>query len=379
MNTAIIAEYNPLHKGHIYHIDQTHKKGAKNIIVIMSGNFVQRGEPAILSKYTRAANVLKNGADMVIELPVEYATSAADVFAFGGCDIIKKSGICDSISFGCENQNIADFHTIADLLNDEPYEFKEMLKKELSKGVSYPTARAVALEKYTSINTDFMNRPNNILALEYMRNLRDSDIKPILIERKVSDYNDTNMTGEFSSAAAIRHNLAKGDDVFNSVPGNTVDVLRNIKHIPHIDDYSDILHYILRTDHNIEKYADITEGLDNRIIKASQGQKISQLIMDIKTKRYTYTKIKRAIVHILLGITKADQDMTGVKYIRVLGVRKDKINLLSELSEKSKVPLITNVAENSELLRKEIVATDIYNMFTTGEKGQEYREKFIIL
>ncbi len=381
MNTAIIAEYNPFHKGHLYHIEKTRKAGSDNIIAIISGNFVQRGEPAIMEKHLRAKAALLNGVDMVLELPVEYATSSADIFAFGGCDIIKKSNIIDSISFGCEQGNTEDFENIVRLLCNETEEFKAMLKKELEKGISYPSARASAIGKYLNINTDFLNNSNNILALEYLKNIYNTNIKPIAVQRHISEYNSKEMTGEISSASAIRNGFAKhNSEIFSAVPDNTVDSLKNIKHIPDIDDYSSIFHYILRVYKNdLKEYADITEGLDNRIPALANNQKISKLIDEVKTKRYTYSKIKRAILHIILGIKKNDQDMTGVKYIRVLGVKKDKINLLSQLSSKSDVPVITKVAENENLLKKEIITTDIYNIFLNGEIGREYREKFVII
>lgn len=377
MNTAIIAEYNPFHKGHLYHINKTRELGSQNIIAVMSGNFVQRGEPAIINKYLRTKSALLNGVDMVLELPVEYATSGADVFSFGACDIIKKSGIINSISFGCEQGSIEDFKDIAELLNNETDEFKSILKSEINKGVSYPSARAYSIEKVLNINTDFLNNSNNILALEYLKNLLGTDIKPIAIKRKTSSYNDTKLTGEISSATAIRNAILINDKSFlNSIPENITEFLNN----PSIslDCFSDILHYVIRTKRtDIREYADITEGLENRIISLSKGQKISEFIDEIKTKRYTYSKIKRALLHIILGIKKSDQDMTGVRYIRVLGVKKDKLHLLASLTKKSEVPIITKVSNNKDLLKKEITASDIYNI--KGNVGDEYRQPLIIL
>lgn len=378
MNTAIIAEYNPFHKGHLYHIKKTRENGSNNIIAIISGNYVQRGEPALLEKHIRAKSALLNGVDMVIELPVEYATGSADVFAFGGCDIIKKSGIIDSISFGCENSSTENFINIARLLNNESEQFKAILKDELEKGITYPAARAFAIGKCLGIDIKFLNNPNNILALEYIKNICDTNIKPIAIKRHISEYNSQKLTGDISSATAIRQALRHNNvSLYNSIPENTVDTLKNINNIPDIDDYTQILHYILRTQKNINKYADITEGLDNRILSIARGQKISQLIEDVKTKRYTYSKIKRALLHIILGIAKTDQDMTGIKYIRVLGIRKDKIRLLSELSNKASVPVITKVADNENLLKKEIIATDIYNL--KKNKGEEFTNPLVII
>lgn len=381
MNTAIIAEYNPFHNGHLYHIEKTREKGSDNIIAIMSGNFVQRGEPAILKKHLRARAALLNGVDMVLELPVEYASSGADVFAFGGCDIIKKSNIIDSLSFGCEQGNTEDFRAIAELLNNETARFKSIIRAELNRGISYPSARALAIGKYFNINTDFLNNSNNILALEYLKNIFNTNITPIAVQRRISKYSSDELTGEISSAAAIRKGLSEeNNEAFSAVPGNTRQLLEDICKIPNIDDYSSIFHYILRVCGNdLKAYADITEGIENRILSLAKKQTISQLIDEVKTKRYTYSKIKRAILHILLGIKKKDQDMSGVKYIRVLGVRKDKIHLLSQLSNSSSVPVITKAAENKELLKKEILSTDIYNIPLNGEIGSEYREGLVVV
>lgn len=377
MNTAIIAEYNPFHKGHLYHIEKTKKINNGNVIAIISGNFVQRGEPALINKHLRTKAALLNGVDMVLELPVEYATSGADVFAFGGCDIIKKSGIIDSISFGCENGNTDDFIKIAELLNNESQEFKNYIKEELSKGISYPLARSNSIGRCLGTDTAFLNNPNNILALEYIRNILGMGIKPLGIKRIVSDYNSDKMTGEISSASAIRSALMDNDkNAVLAIPENTVEFIKT-EHIPLLDDYSDIFHYILRTKEDISDIADITEGLDNRIISLSRGQKISSLIEEVKTKRYTYSKIKRAILHIILDIKKYHQNMNGVKYIRVLGVKKDKINLLSELCQKSQVPVITNISDNREIMTREIIATDIYNI--RGNTGEEYRQPLVII
>ncbi|MGN1317626.1 MAG: nucleotidyltransferase [Lachnospirales bacterium] len=377
MNTAIIAEYNPFHKGHLYHINKTKEITKGNVIAVMSGNFVQRGEPAFINKHLRAKAALLNGVDMVLELPVEYATSSADVFAFGSCDIIKKSGIIDSVSFGCENVETDVFFKIANVLNNESENFKATLKEALSEGITYPKAREYAIGKTLNIDTSFLNSPNNILALEYIKNIINTNIKPIAIKRVISNYNSNNMTGEISSAQAIRLALKNNDEsAYLSVPENTVNIIKSEK-IKDLDNYSDILHFLLRTKSDLSDIADITEGLDKRIISFSKGQAISNLIEDIKTKRYTYSKIKRGILHILLDIKKSHQDMTGIKYIRVLGVRKDKINLLSELSKNSKVPVITKVSDNKKLLEKEIISTDIYNI--NKPVGEEYREPFIIV
>ncbi len=374
MATGIIAEYNPFHKGHMYHINETKKITDNDIVVIMSGNFVQRGEPAMTDKHTRAKMALRNGVSLVIELPVEYATGSADVFAKGAVNILDATGIIDTLSFGSEQGSTDIFDKISDILNNEPNTFKELIKNYLNSGLSYPSARTKALEEYMSLNLDFMNRSNNILALEYIRQLKklNSSIKPVTVERIVSEYNSRSLSGEISSASAIRQALLDKDiSALDSIPENCIDLIKD-KKIPQLNDYTSILSYILctRSPSEISEYADITEGLENRILN-TEFNSIDELITKTKTKRYTYSKLQKAILHIILGITKKDQQ-ADPKYIRVLGFRKDKKYLLKELTEKASLPVIMNVKENENLLKREIIATDIYNIPLNKKRGMEY-------
>ncbi len=374
MATGIIAEYNPFHKGHMYHINETKKITDNDIVVIMSGNFVQRGEPAMTDKHTRAKMALRNGVSLVIELPVEYATGSADVFAKGAVNILDATGIIDTLSFGSEQGSTDIFDKISDILNNEPNTFKELIKNYLNSGLSYPSARTKALEEYMSLNLDFMNRSNNILALEYIRQLKklNSSIKPVTVERIVSEYNSRSLSGEISSASAIRQALLDKDiSALDSIPENCIDLIKD-KKIPQLNDYTSILSYILctRSPSEISEYADITEGLENRILN-TEFNSIDELITKTKTKRYTYSKLQKAILHIILGITKKDQQ-ADPKYIRVLGFRKDKKYLLKELTEKASLPIIMNVKENENLLKREIIATDIYNIPLNKKRGMEY-------
>jgi predicted nucleotidyltransferase len=388
MNAAIIAEYNPFHNGHLYHIQKTKEVTmADKVIAVMSGNFVQRGEPALLDKVARTRCALQNGIDMVLELPVEYATGAADVFAFGAVDLLNKTNIVDGLCFGTEAGNISDFSDIADILNDEPEQFKELIKQEMEKGITYPSARANALARYIDADVPFLSTPNNILALEYIRVLKrlHSKIWPYTIKRTANEFNSTELTGDISSATAIRTAFMNDDDdnAYKAIPENCHSIIRhNLEYIPTLNDYSGALHYILRTTTTAEltKYADVTEGIENRIKKNDINREISELINVIKTKRYTYTKLNRAILHILLKITRKQQDMTGgVKYIRVLGFRKESENLLAELTQKASVPVITNAKSSEDFLRTEARATDLYYMATTGETGKEFTNPIVVI
>lgn len=381
MAVGIIAEYNPFHKGHKYHIDSTIKATCEDIVAIISGNFVQRGEPALFKKHIRTKMALLNGVSMVLELPVEYATGSADVFSFGAVNILNESRIIDKLSFGSENGETAIFENIARILNNEPTLFKKHLKENLNLGMSYPLARNSALESYIGKKLSFMNKPNNILALEYIRQLQklNSNIKPFTVERIISDYNSNNLSGEISSASAIRTAILNNDySALNSIPNNCKEFFNNINP-PLIDNFSQILSYILRTKNpkDISEYADITEGLENRIINTNFNT-ITELIENIKTKRYTYSKLQKAILHILLGIKKNDQ-IKKPEYIRVLGFRKDKKYILSEMVKKSNIPVIIGIKENEELLKKEIISTDIYNIPLGIDKGEEYKNGVIVI
>ncbi len=375
MLTGIIAEYNPFHKGHKYHTDRTRELTGGDIAVIMSGNFVQRGEPAVYNKYVRTRAALLNGADIVLELPVQYATGAADVFAFGAVSILEKSNIFDHISFGSESGDISSLEKTAEILAHEPEELKALIKKYSAEGMSYPKARAGALNEYAGIEGDFLENPNDILALEYIKQLKiqKSSIRPIAVKRLGSGYSSTDTDGEFPSAMAVRAELMRDKKkALSAVPENCRDIFENEK-ITRLDDFSPMLMYKLITAERAElsAIADITEGLENRILDFGFGS-ITEIAEGIKTKRYTRLKIQRALLHILLDIKKEAQK-TPPGYIRVLGFRRGKESILSELVNKADLPVVMNVKENEDMLKAEILASDVYNAVNGSKKGEEYK------
>lgn len=388
MNVGIIAEYNPFHSGHKLHITNTRAlTGADNIIAIMSGSFVQRGEPAILDKFSRTCMALTNGVDMVLELPVRYAAGSADVFAMGAVESLDKSGIVDMLSFGTEAGDIELFKEAAELLADESEEFSQAVKEEMSKGISYAAARQAALTRVLSRDMSFLSLPNNILALEYLKALKKlkSSIIPVTVRREVSDYNSTQLTGRISSAAAIRHSIFSGewDTALAAVPADCRSMLKEVVFgkKPHIDSYSEVLKYILRTKSadEIAQIDDISEGLENRILSASDLHTVSEIADAVKSKRYAHSRVRRALLHIILGITKADA-AKNVDYIRVLGFRREKAHLVSELTQKAAVPVITNIKNApADLIRQELFATDIYYMPLSGETNKDYTMPMVIV
>ena len=208
MIVGLITEYNPFHNGHVYHILKSKKiTKSQYTIAVMSGNFVQRGEPAIFNKYVRTLSALLNGVDIVIELPVFYACASADIFAFGAVDILNKTGIVDSLCFGSENGDIDKLYLAAEILSNETDEFKNIIKNEISKGISYPEARLNALSIFTGKNMSYLSSPNNILSVEYLKALIKikSRIKPYSIKRYFSEFHDIKIKGFIASATAIRN------------------------------------------------------------------------------------------------------------------------------------------------------------------------------
>ena len=385
MNVGIIAEYNPFHKGHRLHIESTRlETGADNIIVLMSGSFVQRGEPAVADKFTRTKAALLNGADMILELPVEYATGSADVFAKGAVEILDKSGIVDILSFGTETGELKPFMKTAELLLNEPANFKACLHSELEKGIPYPAARQAALSQILSMDMSFLSRPNNILALEYIKALLrlQSTIKPFTVKRQINDYNSEEMSGEISSASAIRQCLYKGEikAALSAVPLNCHNLFDKTKKLPHIDRYTDILRYILLTKDPLElgEIDGIAEGLENRISAYVNLDTVTEIAEAVKSKRYTLSRIRRSLLHIILDIKK-EEVLQSPRYIRVLGFRRSKAHLVGELAKKSSLPVITNVKNAPVGLEREIFATHMYYLPLTGESGKDFTESPVII
>ncbi len=408
-NLGIIAEYNPFHNGHLYHIKKSKNiTKADNVIVVMSGNYVQRGTPSFCDKYLRTKMALKNGADMVIELPVYYSTSSAEFFSNASIKLLDSLGIIDYICFGIEDSNLNNIYKCAKILCDETYEFKILIKNYLKLGLSFPAARENALKTFLNTEDLSISKPNNILGVEYIKTLikLNSNIKPIGIKRHISNHNSKNILDEISSATAIRNSILNKNynDIYNSIPINLhndiKNILKNNLYFSDINDISLLLNFIIKT--NDTKYLnsilDVEEGLENRILKKSDTHfKVTEIIENIKTKRYTFTKIQRMLLHILLGITKNDfekfNNCNGPQYIRILGFNKNKSFLFKEIEKKSKLPIITNLKNANNnldnlgklMLKKEIETTDIYYMLLNNKlekpimKNSEFYKPLIII
>lgn len=382
MAVGIVAEYNPFHNGHKYQIDEI-KKLNKEVVAIMSSSFVQRGEPAIFSKFERARLALLNGCDLVLELPCQYATGSADVFGKNAIELLSRSGIVEAVCFGVEAESEGErdqLLRLARLFENETAEFKEALKNALDEGCSYPRARQRAAETVMGTGLEGLFMPNNILAVEYLRNMERLSLKPLFITRKENEYLQDSLSGEISSATAIRKAIFEKnfEGVKKALPNGYEDL--SVKDSVSIEDYADILRYLLKTlsADELSQIADITEGLENRILRCSDFENLNELFDNLKTKRYTRTKLQRAIIHIILGITKQMQEKSP-EYIRVLGFRKEKEYLLGEMAKKASLPVITNAKNYPDLLKQEAKATDIYNIFLSKKSGEDFTTPIIVV
>ncbi len=387
---GIIAEYNPFHNGHLYHLNKSKEStGSTYTVAIMSGNFMQRGNTALLDKWSRAEAAIKAGVDLVIELPLIYSISSAENFANGAMKILDSLKVVDYISFGAESSNLDALQTCAKVLSEEPKKYQSMLSLELNKGLSFPKARENALMMYLNdIRTyaNILSSPNNILGIEYLKSLENlkSTIKPILIQRFEAGYHDINYAGNIASATAIRNIVKNGgyDILRNLLPESTYSILvENIQNghiIPDLSVFEKQIIYKLRSMDisEIANLPDVSEGLENGIKNAANScNSIVEFLNIVKSKRYTSTRIQRILLYALLGITKKDMELSkkiSSPYIRVLGFNKRGRFLLSEIAKANpKLEIITSVKKfmdstsNKNLktfFEKDIWATNVYTI-----------------
>ena len=365
---GIIAEYNPFHNGHKYHIEKTREvTGADGIVTVMSGNFVQRGDAAICDKFSRAEMAIRGGADLVVELPCVFACSSAEIFARGGVGLLESLG-CDCISFGIEEENIDELQKIALQLENSDDDFKNRLNSVMKTGKSYPRALAEIL------GTDVIDTPNNVLAIEYLKALE--TLESFGIKRSGSMHD-----GE-GSASDIRRKIQLGEDASHLMPDYSKQIL-NSAHKADRKVLESLALYKLRTmsEAELEKVPDVTEGLENRIIDAAKrAESLDELCELIKTKRYTMARIRRIIINSLIGIKKEDV-LQKPQYIRVLGMNKRGMKILSDLRDKTDIPVITKTADakRCRMLELDIVASDVYSVLCGERGGRDFLTSPIIL
>lgn len=411
---GIIAEYNPFHKGHAYQIAEAKKRaGADYCIIAMSGNFLQRGEAAILDKFTRTKSALLGGADLVLELSVPFATSTAPIFAKNSVMLLKETGVVTHLSFGCEKNDLDSLQFLAAFFEEEPEEYKQLLKESLKKGDSYPLARKSAFLTFCKRNpefvpvtmnasidslTDFLDTPNNILAIAYLRALKSlaPDIVPVPVKREGAGYHENCLTGSFSSASAIRNELFTNgltDALLCALPEETHSVLKDAwenKEFVSTDDFSSQLYYKLLSlsghsfpSNSYMDYAEINEATANRIEKnLYQFTTFSEFTRLLMRKNETYSTISRGLLHILLDIEK--NTFSTPQYFRILGLKKEASPLLREIKEKGSLPIITKAADAASvlptealsLLEKDFFAENLYHSHFRSPGSNAYHPYF---
>ena len=359
--TGIICEYNPLHNGHLYHLKET-KKLTKDsvIIIILGGNFLQRGNMSIINKIDKTKLALEYGADIVIELPFPFASQSADLFAKGSIELLKALK-CDTLVFGSESNDIDNLITLANIqLNNNEYD--TLIKKYLDTGINYPTALNLALK---DLNQSDIKSPNDLLGLSYIREIikQNARITPLSIKR-TNEYHDKETKGSLSSATSIRECLKNKNNIKKFVPNKTYSLLEN--YINHDNDYFKYLKFKIITEGiNINKYQTVDEGIENRILKAiNKCNTLDELIKEVKTKRYTYNKLSRMFTHILCNFTKVDAlNNKDIKYIRILGLNDLGKKYINKIKKEVELPLITNInKDNSKLLEIELKIDTIYSI-----------------
>lgn len=425
---GIIAEYNPFHNGHKYQLETCRQMtGADYTIIAISGNFMQRGTPAILNKYLRAEMALLNGADLVLEIPAFYACGSAEFFAKGAVSLLDKLGVVDYLCFGSEHGDTNGLYQIARLLAEEPQSYKECLSAKLSQGLSFPAARAQALSQYPDFNEEILTSPNNILGMEYIKALllRNSPIKPVTVKRLGADYHEKEMDTLHSSALAIRHAvfsvlntspdwagnpsanvfsdgspaLSEDTSLSAQMPESSYRILmENLSSAIQPDDLSQLLLYKLLSESasGYDRYLDISPDLSDKILKnLYQFTTFTGFCDLLKSKDTTHTRLSRSLLHILLDITSNElQDYKALDYVpyaRVLGLKKSAAPLLCAIKQNTSIPLVSKLADANQvlegsslqMLKKEIQISHIYNALESTKSGHalrnEYRTPIVVL
>lgn len=403
---GIIAEYNPFHNGHLYQIQKSKEIVKPDFTVcIMSGNFVERGDVALVDKWARAEMALRYGVDLVIELPLIYSIASAETFAEGAIKILNSLRLDTTLSFGSECGDITLLNDIADVLLSEPPQYVSILKHELDNGLSFPKARENAVLMYLNDIRKYANIlscPNNILGIEYLKALRKSKSKitPMTIKRVGEDYNSLDTVDSFASSTAIRNLFINNKDISPFIPSFASKIIYNrVKYgqfVPSIEKFEKEILFKLRTMSisEIADLADVTEGLEFKIKEAANScNTLLDLIKLIKSKRYTLTRINRILLYALFNITKEDLVINNKlkPYIRVLGMTENGKQLLSKISKKNRhLEIITSVKKflnkntnkiYSSMLEKDILATNIYTLgYENNSKANlDYTKKLITL
>ena len=408
---GIVAEYNPFHNGHAHHIAEAKRMtGADRCIVVLSGDFVQRGAPAVMDKFARTRSALLNGADLVLELPVYYATGGAEYFAAGAVALLDKLGVTDALCFGSECGDIRILSDLAKALSDEPPKFKQELQRQMRSGLTYPQARNLALAAAFPHLTEHLftvQSPNNILGIEYIKAVlkRQSRIQPYTLARSGAGHHSAGFDPVYSSALAIRESISQKADiryVEEQVPSSVYELMqeaygRTFPILP--DDLSSLIPYklLLEREQGYTDYLGIDKSFSDRLSNMlSSYTDFPSFCDELKTKNMTFTRVSRNLLHILLDIRQRDmaafQKDDYIYYARILGFKKEAEPLLGAIKERSAVPLLSKLADAADvigqknglkLLAADIRSGSIYSLLVQQKFGghiqNEYQKQIVVM
>ena len=361
MAIGIIAEYNPFHRGHRYQITEIRRRfGDQSIVAAMSGSFTQRGEPAILDKWIRARLAILGGVDLIFELPTNFVIRSAQDFARGGVELFSKLGSISNLAFGAEIDDLATLEKIARDIDSKSGQ--DRIRRGIESGLSYAAAVDSAFED------QIFHQPNNLLAIEYLRSLKKTSIKPILIPRIDAYYNEANLRNGISSAKSIRLEVTKKSPDWIKIESAgdqnlVLELQKSMKNFPNLENLFRILLAKLWTmDQNqLRQIRGVNEGIENRILQASQkSSSYLDLIERVRSKRYTRTRIARILLNIMLGIDRDRFD--EIQYARILAFNQRGRKILRDLKKSSSIPIITKISEHRELLELDITAANLWGL-----------------
>ncbi|TDL79984.1 nucleotidyltransferase [Peribacillus frigoritolerans] len=375
---GLVVEYNPFHNGHLYHLQASKEKAeADTVIAVMSGHFLQRGEPALVSKWSRAKMALQQGADLVVELPYAFATQKAEFFADGAISILEALK-CHSVCFGSENGEITPFLETAKTLEELDSDYQDAIKYYMKQGISYPSAQTKAYQSLdTGGHTLDLSMPNNILGYQYVKAIQKqgSAISPLTIKRTSAGYHDEEFNEtSIASATSIRKAIfsEENKDIQSFVPETTWDNLKTYRHdfntFHQWEDYFGFLKYTIctMTHDELKQIYEVEEGLENRVKSLiHQAASFKDFMEQLKTKRYTWTRLQRLCLHILTRTTKDQMklDETGAPYLRLLGMSSQGRAYLNSIKKTVDKPLVSTLSAFSHpILDLDIKAASVYAM-----------------
>ena len=368
---GLIAEYNPFHNGHLYHIKKIKEKYKDyTLILVMTGNFTERGDVSIIDKWKRKDIALKYGIDLVIELPFPFSTQSADFFAYGSVTLLEKLKV-EKVIFGSESNNIEDLELIAKTQIENKL-FDNLVSLYSKNGYNYPTALSKAIEDLTNKKID---APNDLLGISYIKTIlkNNYNIKYETIQR-TNDYHEKESSEEIASATTIRNNIKNNIDIKNQVPELTY---KNLNNLHFIEDYFNLIKYKLITENDLSIYQTVDEGIDKLLKKEIVNcNSYDELINKIKSKRYTYNKISRMLLHILCNFTKEKANsFRKIKYIRILGFNNKGKEYLNKIKKDIDIPIISKInREKDKMLEYELETTLIYDLpYNENLIKREYR------